>query len=353
MAQRAAAERARVRGGRRQVLLRAVRQGRRAVVHLPGDRGHRDARQVHGARPPQDAQRVLPAEPGRARRGHVPARGARAGRRSQEAPDRHRAVHPQGAHPQGAGGARSGTPTTGTRAARTSTSTSSSRRRTPRPALAAFRTGQSRLHLAREPVRGGDVCARPTPTPSCSRTTTRWRRSAWRWPRTSRPSTTCACGGRSRWPSTARSRWTRSSRVTASSAGACRTSTIRTRRRRREGLRPVVAVQAGRGEEAPGRGRPRQGLRDDAVLLRVLPADDLAGPARPAGSQEEPQHRRQDHQARLHDLLRPLRREQVGRDVVGVPVGPRDRASTSGRTSTCTPSPRRTSSASTIRSSTS
>ena len=42
-----------------------------------------------------------------------------------------------------------------------------------------------------------------------------------------------------------------------------------------EGLRPVVAVQARRGQEAPGRGRSRQGLRDDAVLLRVLPADDL------------------------------------------------------------------------------
>ena len=87
--------------------------------------------------------------------------------------------------------------------------------------------------------------------------------------------------------------------------------------------RPVVAVSSRGGEEAPRRGRPSQRLRDDAVLLRVLPADDVAGAARPAGSQAQPQHRRQDHQARLHDVLRALRRRQVGRDVLGVPVGPR------------------------------
>ena len=52
-------------------------------------------------------------------------------------------------------------------------------------------------------------------------------------------------------------------------------------------------------------------------------------------------------------LLRPLRRGQVGRDGLGLPVGPRGRASTSGRTSTCTRSRRRTSSASTTPSSTS
>ena len=87
--------------------------------------------------------------------------------------------------------------------------------------------------------------------------------------------------------------------------------------------RPVVAVPSGGGEEAAGRGRPSQRLRDDALLLRVLPADDLAGAARPAGPEEEPQHQRQDHQAGLHELLRPLRRGQVGRDGLGVPVGPR------------------------------
>ncbi len=65
------------------------------------------------------------------------------------------------------------------------------------------------------------------------------------------------------------------------------------------------------------------GFETTLVLLRVLPADDLAGPARPAGPQEEPQHRRQDQQARLHGLLRALRRGQVGRDGLGLPVRPR------------------------------
>ena len=38
--------------------------------------------------------------------------------------------------------------------------------------------------------------------------------------------------------------------------------------------RPVVAVPPGGGEEAPRRGRAPERLRDDPVLLRVLPADD-------------------------------------------------------------------------------
>ncbi len=93
-----------------------------------------------------------------------------------------------------------------------------------------------------------------------------------------------------------------------------------------EGPRAVVAVSSGGGEEAAGGGRPSQRLRDDAVLLRVLPADDLAGAAGPAGPQEEPEHQREDHQARLHELLRPVRRGQMGRDGLGLPVGPRGRA---------------------------
>ena len=143
VAQRAAAQRARARRRRRQVLLRGLREGRRAVVHVPGDRGHGDARQAHGARPPQDAQRALPAERRRADRRDLLARGAGGGRRSQEAHDRHRALHPQGAHPQGPGGAPAQPRLLRQGPARTSTSTSSSRRRTRRPALAAFRTGQS------------------------------------------------------------------------------------------------------------------------------------------------------------------------------------------------------------------
>ena len=51
VAERAAAERARARRRRHQVLLRGLRQGRRADVQLQGDRGNRDAGQAHRARP--------------------------------------------------------------------------------------------------------------------------------------------------------------------------------------------------------------------------------------------------------------------------------------------------------------
>ncbi len=57
-------------------------------------------------------------------------RGAGGGRRSQEAHDRHRPLHPEGAHAEGARACWRGTPTTSTRAGRTSTSTTCSRRRT-------------------------------------------------------------------------------------------------------------------------------------------------------------------------------------------------------------------------------
>src|SRR5207245_1941624 len=64
-----------------------------------------------------------------------------------------------------------------------------------------------------------------------------------------------------------------------------------------EGPRPLVAVPSHGREEASGRGRPPQRLRDDLVLLRVLSADVVPGPARPARSEEEPQRQRQDQQA--------------------------------------------------------
>src|SRR5712692_7824481 len=78
---------------------------------------------------------------------------------------------------------------------------------------AAFRTGQSDFLVLQSPS------ASRIPPPSCRRSRSRWRRSAWRWPRTGRRSTTCASGAPSRWPSIARSRWTRCSRATASWAG--------------------------------------------------------------------------------------------------------------------------------------
>ena len=48
-----------------------------------------------------DTQHAVRPERRRARRDHLPARGPRGGRRPQEAPDRHRALHPEGAHAQG------------------------------------------------------------------------------------------------------------------------------------------------------------------------------------------------------------------------------------------------------------
>ena len=162
------------------------------------------------------------------------ARGPRGGRRPQEAPDRHRAVHAEGAHPQGPRGARSATPTTSTRAGRTSTSTSSSRRRTPPRGMAAFRTGQSDFIWRAEPRREVETIRKTNPNargagvpqhagpvrPGAGPGQAAVQRRA-RAPRASP------------WPSTARRRSTRCSRATASSAGACRTSTTRTRRRRR------------------------------------------------------------------------------------------------------------------------
>ena len=106
VAARAAAQRPRARRRRREVLLRGLCQGGRAGLHVPGDRGDRDARPVHPARASQDAQHALRPQRRRAGHHHLRARGARGRRRSEEAPDRHRALRAQGAHPQGAGGSR-------------------------------------------------------------------------------------------------------------------------------------------------------------------------------------------------------------------------------------------------------
>ena len=313
--------------------------------------GDGDARQAHAARPSQDAQRAVPAEPRRARRGHLRARGARGGRRPQEAPDRHRALHAQGAQPQGAGVLPRNpdyfdkgrpyldeyvilsTPDAATR-------------------LAAFRTGQSDFIWVASPSEAETVRkTNPAAVVQAYNNTlapfglalaqdkppfndVRVRRAiSMAIDRQKQVDTVFEGHGILGWgvpyiyyqdkPPTAKD------------------------------LGPVLAVPPGRGEEAARRGRPPQRVRDDAVLLRVLPADDVAGAARPAGPQEEPQHRRQDHQARLHDLLRPLRRRQVGRDVVGVPVGPRRRARRADLPVHALQVARRTSSASTTPSSTS
>ncbi len=83
-------------------------------------------------------------------------------------------------------------------------------------------------------------------------------------------------------------------------------------------LGPYWQYKPAEAQEAHGGGGARQGVRDHAVLLRVLSPDDVADPARPAGSEEEPEHRRQDHQARLHHVFRPLRGRQVGWDGLGL-----------------------------------
>ena len=103
---------------------------------------------------------------------------------------------------------------------------------------AAFRTGQSDSCGSPASARR-TRSRRPTRPPSSKSTRTCRRRSAWRWPRTSRRSTTCACGAPSPWPSTARSRSIPSTRAMASSAGASPTSTSRTRRRRRRSSAPT------------------------------------------------------------------------------------------------------------------
>ena len=218
VAQRAAAQRAASRGRRRQVLLRGLRQGRRAVVHFQEIEGI-ETPDKHTVRVHLKTPNVLfahnVAEP-IAR--HLPAGGARGGRRSQEAHDRHRAVHPQGAHPQGAGGAGA------------------------EPGL----LGQGpplhrRVHHPLDAGRRhppGRVPHRPERHSSGWRARPRWRRSGRRTPTPScrRPKHLAPFGlalaqdkppfndvrvrRASRWPSTDRSRSTRSSRATASSAGA-------------------------------------------------------------------------------------------------------------------------------------
>ena len=105
VAQHAARERAGAGGRRHQVLLRGLRQGGCPGLHLRGDRGHRDPGQVHGSRTPEEPQHDVPAEPGRARGRDLPQGSPGRGRGSQEAHDRHRAVHAEGAHAQGTGGA--------------------------------------------------------------------------------------------------------------------------------------------------------------------------------------------------------------------------------------------------------
>ena len=171
VAQRGAAQRPRVRGRRREVLPRGVREGGRAVLHLPGGRGHRDAGQVHRPHPPQDAQRALPAERGGADHGDVLPRGAGGGRRSQEAHDRDRPVPPEGAQPQGPGDAHAqsrllgqGPPVRGRVRDPLDTGRGDPDGRVPHRA--------ERLHLAREPLRGGDAPQDERRTCRCTRTTT-------------------------------------------------------------------------------------------------------------------------------------------------------------------------------------
>ena len=307
---------------------------------------------LHGARPPQDAQRVLPAEPGRAGRGHVPARGAGGGRRSQEAADRDRAVHPEGAHPQGAGGAAAQSRLLGQGPAVRRRVRHPLHARTPPPGWppsAPARPTSSGWRARRRSRRS----ARPTPTRSCRRSTTRWRRSAWRWPRTGRPSTTCGSGGPCRMAIDRQKQvdtvfeghgiigwgvpyiYYQDTPPTAKDFGPWWQ------------YKPAEAkkllTEAGHGK----------GFETTLFYYEYFPQMTSAGPARPAGPQAESQHRRQDHQARLHDLLRTLRREQVGRDVVGLPVGPRHRGRRADLPVHALEVARRTSSASTTRSSTS
>ena len=186
--------------------------------------------------------------------------------------------------------------------------------------------GPERLHLAWRARPRWRRSARPTPTPSCRRTTTRWRRSALALAQDKPPFNDVRVR---RAISMAIDRQKQVDTVYEGHGilglGRARTSTTRTRRPTAKELGPWWQYRPAEAKKLLAEAGHAQRLRDDAVLLRVLPADDVAGAARAAGPQEEPQHRRQDHQARLHDVLRPLRRGQVGRHVVGLPVGPRRR----------------------------
>ena len=270
------------------------------------------------------AELPLRAEPRGADRGHLLQGGPRGGRRPQEADDRHRAVHHEGAHAQGEGRAPAepGLLRLGAAVRRPVHDPLDAGRR---HAAGGIPHGPERHPVAGKPLGSRDGAQDDAEHPGAALS-----RHA------------VAVRSRPRAGSPAVQRRARAARHLdgdrprqAARHGVRGQRHPRDRRAvdllpgqgtHREGLRTLLGVQARGGQEAPRRGRARQGLRGHAVLLRVLPADDLAGAARAAGPQEEPQHRREDHQARLHQLLREVRRGEVGRHVVGLPVGPRGRA---------------------------
>ncbi len=301
----------------------------------------------------KSAQRVLPAEPGRAGRGHVPARGARAGRRSQEAAHRDRAVHAQGAHPQGARGAAAQPRLLrqGPAVHRRVRHPLDSRRRHPAGRV-PHRPG--RFHLGREPVGGRRCCARRTPTPWCRRSTTRWRRSAWRWPRTGRPFNDVRVRrAHVRWPSTARRWWTRCSRATASSAGACPTSTIRTRQPTAKDFGPWWQYKPAEAKKLLTEAGHGKGFETTLFYYEYFPQ-----------MSSEVQLVQQDLKKNLNIDVKITKLDYTtyyGRyvdskwdgHVVGLPVGPRHRGRRADLPVHALEVDRRTSSGSTIRSSTS
>jgi len=150
-------------------------------------------------------------------------------------------------------------PDYGTPAARTSTSTTILSRLTPPPGWAAFARAE-RHHLVASLSRGG-VVARPTPGQIQAYHNT-LAPFGVALAQTARRSTTCGAA-RDLDAIAARSRSTTVFEATASSAGACRGLRGRTRCDG-QGAGPYWQYKPAEGQEAHGRSRPRQGLRDHA-----------------------------------------------------------------------------------------
>jgi len=137
------------------------------------------------------------------------------------------------------------------------------------------------------------------------------------------PLTTCGCGAPSPWPSTARSRWTRCTRATACSAGASRTSTTRTPCRRPPSSAPGGSTVRRRRRSSSRKRATRTGFETTLFYYEYFPQMTSQVQIVPARVAEELNINVKITKLDYTTYYGPLRRGQVGRDGLGVPVGPR------------------------------